>query len=80
MSKSSSMISNDYIDYYLYSQEKKPTLNIEVERRHVAEVQREHADIREARMKAWKEMQDFMQSSCKDGDKTLCRITETLSW
>ena len=55
-------------------------MNIEVERRHVAEVQREHADIREARMKAWKEMQDFMQSSCKDGDKTLCRITETLSW
>lgn len=61
--------------------EKKPTLGIEAERRHVDEVRREHEDIREARMKAWNELQDFIRSS-KDEDKTLCRITETLtlSW
>merc|ERR1712020_423372 len=60
--------------------EKKPTLNIEVERRHVQEVQREHADIREAREKAWNEMQDLVKSWSRDEDKTLCRITDTLSW
>ena len=64
----------------MYSQEKKPTLNIEVERRHVEEVQREHADIREAREKAWNEMQDLVKSWTRDEDKTLCRITDTLSW
>ena len=63
-----------------YSQEKKPTLNIEVERRHVEEVQREHADIREAREKAWNEMQELVKSWSRDGDKDLCRITDTLSW
>ena len=65
----------------LYSQEKKPTLGIDAERRHVDEVRREHEEIREARMKAWNELQDFIRSS-KDEDKTLCRITETLtlSW
>ena len=65
----------------LYSQEKKPALGIDAERRHVDEVRREHEEIREARMKAWNELQDFIKSS-KDEDKTLCRITETLtlSW